>query len=106
MDGLKNSVRKVPVSSSTTNDQSAISPSRNDQWSGKTLLSRGRIPATCSRSSSARPVAAGSSRRSRLRFGALIRRSVIVISRYLPFPERRSHRDLVVGGGHEVALLV
>src|SRR5690606_8314023 len=106
IDGLKKRVRKVPVSNSTTNDHSAISPSRKDQWSGNTLLSRGRMPATCSRSSSARPVAAGNARRSRFRFGALIRCPVKDMSRYLPFPERRPHRDLVVGGRHEVALVV
>jgi hypothetical protein len=35
--GLKKNVSQVPVISSTTNDHSAISPSRNDQCSGKTL---------------------------------------------------------------------
>ena len=35
--GLYQSVSRVPVSSSTTKLQSAISPSMNDQWSGKTL---------------------------------------------------------------------
>ncbi len=35
--GLNQSVRKVPVSSRTTKDHSAISPSMKDQWSGKTL---------------------------------------------------------------------
>ena len=37
IDGLKNSVRKTPVSSTTMKLYSAISPSMNDQWSGKTL---------------------------------------------------------------------
>ena len=35
--GWKNSARKVPVSSRMTNEYSAISPSRNVQWSGKIL---------------------------------------------------------------------
>ena len=38
----------MPVSSRTMNEYSAISPSRNDQWSGKTLLSSRRSGvATC-----------------------------------------------------------
>src|SRR4029078_3774406 len=35
--GLNHSDRKTPVSSRTTKLHSAISPSMNDQWSGKTL---------------------------------------------------------------------
>ena len=35
--GTNQNVRNMPVSSSTTNDHSAISPSMKDQWSGKTL---------------------------------------------------------------------
>ena len=35
--GLNQNVRNTPVSSSTTKLHSAISPSMNDQWSGKTL---------------------------------------------------------------------
>ena len=42
MDGSKNSDRNVPVSSRMTNDYSAISPSMNDQWSGKTLRKNSR----------------------------------------------------------------
>jgi len=34
IDGTKNSDRNVPVSSRMTKEYSAISPSRNDQWSG------------------------------------------------------------------------
>src|SRR5215207_3019776 len=37
MDGVNHRVRNTPVNSSTTKDHSAISPSMNDQWSGKTL---------------------------------------------------------------------
>lgn len=39
MDGSKNSVRYTPVSSNTMKLYIAISPSRNDQWVGNTLLS-------------------------------------------------------------------
>src|SRR4029453_9043967 len=35
--GVNHSVRNTPLSRSTTKLQSAISPSMNDQWSGKTL---------------------------------------------------------------------
>ncbi len=50
------------------NEYSAISPSRNDQWSGKTLLSSRRSGvAAWNRSSSCSPVAAGSLARSILR---------------------------------------
>ncbi len=53
----------MPVSSSTMNENSAISPSRNDQWSGKTLL---RIPrsgvATWNRSSTSLRGLAGQGR--------------------------------------------
>ena len=44
VDGTKNSARYVPVSSRITNDHSAISPSMNDQWSGKTFRIRTRTP--------------------------------------------------------------
>ena len=37
--GSNHSVRNVPVSSRITKLHSAISPSMNDQWSGKTLRS-------------------------------------------------------------------
>ncbi|CFR67818.1 Uncharacterised protein [Mycobacterium tuberculosis] len=39
MDGSKNSVKYTPVISRTTKLYRAISPSKNDQWVGKTLLS-------------------------------------------------------------------
>src|SRR5690348_16111650 len=39
MAGLNHSVRKTPVRSRITKLHSAISPSMNDQWSGKTLRS-------------------------------------------------------------------
>ena len=38
IDGLNQSVRNVPDSSRMMKLYSAISPSMNDQWSGKTLL--------------------------------------------------------------------
>ena len=43
--GWKNSVRNVPVSSRMMNEYSAISPSRNDQWSGKIFRRKTRMPA-------------------------------------------------------------
>ena len=44
IDGSKNSARYVPDSSSTMKLYSAISPSRNDQCVGKTLLICRRSP--------------------------------------------------------------
>ena len=43
-EGTKNSARYVPVSSRITKDHSAISPSMNDQWSGKTFFISTRTP--------------------------------------------------------------
>ncbi len=37
IDGSKNIARNTPEMRSTTNENSAISPSMKDQWSGKTL---------------------------------------------------------------------
>ena len=57
IDGTKKNDRKVPVSSRTTNDHSAISPSMNDQWSGNTFRMSTRNPrAPWNRSSSQLPV--------------------------------------------------
>ena len=42
IDGLNQMVKKTPLSSRTMKEYSAISPSRNDQWSGKTLRKNGR----------------------------------------------------------------
>jgi hypothetical protein len=39
IDESKKSVRYTPVISRTMNEYSATSPSRNDQWVGKTLFS-------------------------------------------------------------------
>jgi len=38
--GTNQKVRNVPVSSRMISENIAISPSMNDQWSGKTFLSR------------------------------------------------------------------
>src|SRR5579871_2804159 len=43
-DGTKKNARYVPVSSRITKDHSAISPSMNVQWSGKTFRIRTRTP--------------------------------------------------------------
>ncbi len=40
MDGTNQMVRNTPVSSSTMNENRAISPSMKDQWSGNTLRRR------------------------------------------------------------------
>src|SRR5579875_1541698 len=53
--GLKNSVRKMPVSTRMANEYSASSPSRNDQWSGKArFIALRPAPAAPSLSSIAR----------------------------------------------------
>src|SRR3974390_1481851 len=50
--GTKKKVRYTPVTSSTRNEYRAISPSMNDQWSGKILSSVVRTKCdACSRSS-------------------------------------------------------
>jgi len=55
VDGTKNSARYVPVSSKITNDHSAISPSMNDQWSGKTFRNATRQPRAAWNRSSSQP---------------------------------------------------
>src|ERR1700730_16591389 len=55
VDGLKKSARYVPVSSRITNDHSAISPSMNVQWSGKTLRISVRTPRAPPNRSSSQP---------------------------------------------------
>jgi hypothetical protein len=45
MDGSKNSVNHTPVINRMMKLYSAISPSRNDQWVGKTLFSCRRTAA-------------------------------------------------------------
>src|SRR5450755_3554864 len=48
--GRKKNVRNVPESNKMMNEYSAISPSMNDQWSGKTLfMLRLRYPASPNR---------------------------------------------------------
>jgi len=42
--GMKYSVKKTPVTIRIRNDKSAISPSMNDQWSGKILSMNVRPP--------------------------------------------------------------
>src|SRR4051794_428594 len=56
--GVNQNVRNVPVSSSTTNDHSAISPSMKDQWSGKTLRAKTFVSVPSFNRSSAHPAAA------------------------------------------------
>ena len=56
--GLNQKVRNTPVSSRTTKLHSAISPSMNDQWSGKTLRRFFRINVASPSRSSAQVAAA------------------------------------------------
>src|SRR6478609_2293419 len=56
--GRNHRVRKTPVRRSTTKLHSAISPSMNDQWSGKTLRSCFLPRPARPRRSSAQPAAA------------------------------------------------
>ncbi len=42
MDGTNQIVKNTPLSSKTMKEYSAISPRRNDQWSGKTFRRKGR----------------------------------------------------------------
>ena len=56
--GVNQNVRNVPVSSRTTKDQSAISPSMNDQWSGKTLRAKTLVSVPRLSRSSAHPATA------------------------------------------------
>ena len=52
IEGLNQMVRNTPLSSRTMKEYSAISPSRNDQWSGNTFRRNGRVsPASPIRSS-------------------------------------------------------
>src|SRR3954464_15520470 len=103
--GLNHSVRKVPVTRSTTKLHSAISPSMKDQWSGKTL----RIcffarPASPERSSA--QVAASPSR---LRLGALaavLPFVVAVLTRLTHVPVAGADRLREVTLGDQVALAV
>src|SRR3954467_2288945 len=99
--GRNQSVRKVPVRSSTTKLHSAISPSMNDQWSGKTLR-------TCFLASPAMPVrssahVATAPMRERLA-GLAATLALVLIS--TSFPEARAHRFGEVAHRDEVPLAV
>src|SRR3954452_4714091 len=100
MAGLNHRLRNTPVSSSTTKLHSAISPSMNDQWSGKTL----RI---CFLASPAMPVrssahVATAPTRERLA-GLAATLALVLIS--TSFPEARAHRLGEVAGGDQVPLV-
>ncbi len=101
-DGSKNSARYVPVSSRITKDQSAISPSMNDQWSGKTFFIRTRTPlAPWNRSSSHPPTP--SRRRPGSLYGHLAGRITTVRSlSSSALPEARADRLREVAGGRDV----
>src|SRR6476469_5477053 len=100
--GLNHRVRNVPVISSTTNDHSAISPSMNDQWSGKTL----RI---CFFDTVANPVRSSAQLAMAPRGFAFLTGAgvlAVVLTKSASFPEARPHRLREVAGGDEVALIV
>src|SRR5690349_7214968 len=103
--GLNHRVRNVPVSSRTTKLHSAISPSMNDQWSGKTL----RI---CFLASVASPTRSSSQLATPpMRFGfavfAAVRPLVVAVLISSPtFPVARADRLVEVRLGDEVALAV
>src|SRR4051812_7310462 len=120
--GVNHSERKTPLSSRTTKLHSAISPSMNDQWSGKTLrrffLAIVARPSRSSAHSAAAP----------MRFGlAAVAAVELVLATLLvsmlmtgysgsgslarallgvALPVARSDRLLEVALGHEVALVV
>ena len=72
IDGLNQMVKKMPLRIRTMNEYSAISPRRNDQWSGNTLRKNGRPnPATPIRSSSHLVGPAASLKTARAPFGGL-----------------------------------
>src|SRR5919109_1249519 len=82
---------KVPVNTSTTRQNRAISPSRNDQWSGKTLRRARRAKlAVPSRSSTYLSE----------------RSSMVVISLLPPVPECRADRLVEVPQRDQRALVV
>src|SRR3954465_7303643 len=108
--GWNQNVRKVPVSSSTTKLHSAISPSMNDQWSGKTLRIWVRVAVAMPvRSSAQFAIApridglAGSAAVLALVLVPLVLvRLVLMWSASLP--EARTHRFGEVTGGDQVPL--
>src|SRR5688500_12266575 len=103
--GLYQSVRKTPVSSSTTKLHSAISPSMNDQWSGNTLricfLVAAPMPVRSSAQFAAAPPLLGLAG-----LAALLAVLAFVLIDSASFPEARAHRLVKVAGGAQVARVV
>src|SRR6516162_2524982 len=96
---MKKNDRNVPVSSRMTNDHSAISPSRNDQWSGKTFRRNTRSPrAPWNLSSSHDPVPLSALGISTVSLTARLPSS--------PLPETGADGLGEVALGHQVALRV
>src|SRR3954451_16350999 len=87
MAGLNQRLRNTPVSSSTTKLHSAISPSMNDQWSGKTL----RI---CFLASPAMPVRSSAHAARAPIFDGLAGLAATLVWMLISasFPEARAHR--------------
>src|ERR1700712_1041972 len=105
--GRNHSVRKTPVRSSTTKLHSAISPSMNDQWSGKTFRRFFlAIPARPSRSSA--QVAAAPALDGFWALAALVPLDLAmsVIVRSPTFPEARADWLGEVAGCDQVPLAV
>src|SRR6266700_7451994 len=117
-EGTKNSARYVPVSSRITKDHSAISPSMNDQWSGKTFLIRTLTPLAPWNLSSSHPPTPS-------RAGGILTESSLIRpprwrsesafadalcfpirsqARSSALPEARADRLREVAGGRDVAL--
>src|SRR3954451_9709872 len=99
--GLNQRLRNTPVSSSTTKLHSAISPSMNDQWSGKTLricfLARPAMPVRSSAQAATAPMREGLAG-----FAAIL--ALVLMS--TSFPEARTHRFGEVARGDQVPLAV
>src|SRR5688572_20579255 len=102
--GLNQSVRKTPVSRSTTKLHNAISPSMNDQWSGKTFrICFLATPARPSRSSA--QVAAAPALLGLLGLVPLVFAAAVSVIGHSPtFPEAWADRLPEVAERHQVAL--
>src|SRR3954470_10516249 len=105
--GVNQRVRNTPVSSRTTKLHSAISPSMNDQWSGKTLRScfLASEPSP-SRSSAQVPTAPMRLALPAVAGSVPLVLATFVVSMSATLPEARSHGFVEVALRHEVSLTV
>src|SRR3954447_7830622 len=115
--GVNHRVRKTPLRSRTTKLHSAISPSMNDQWSGKTLrrffLARVASPRRSSAHSATAPTGLGFEAVAAVLFvvatllvSMLMSGSLARALLGVALPVARSDRFLEVALRHEVALVV